>query len=31
VGGVNVPPETIAGMVRGAIGSVPSFESSWPR
>ena len=31
VGGVNVSPETIAGIVRGAIGSVPSVESTWPR
>jgi pyruvate/2-oxoacid:ferredoxin oxidoreductase alpha subunit len=31
VGGVNVSPESIAAIVRGATGSVPAVESSWAR
>jgi pyruvate/2-oxoacid:ferredoxin oxidoreductase alpha subunit len=31
VGGVNVSPESIAAIVRGATGSMPAVESSWAR
>ena len=31
VGGVNVSPEAMAGMVRGALGTVPRVESTWAR
>jgi pyruvate/2-oxoacid:ferredoxin oxidoreductase alpha subunit len=31
VGGVNVSPEAMAGMVRGALGTAPRVESTWAR
>lgn len=31
VGGVNVSPEAMAGMVRGALGAAPRVESTWAR
>jgi pyruvate/2-oxoacid:ferredoxin oxidoreductase alpha subunit len=31
VGGVNVSPEAMAGMVRGALGTAPRVESVWAR